>query len=301
MADLTEKQFELDGAVFGWGCPVDLKADGFRPGGSNVRSSDADLPTEDGRRFGVDLKGGETWGFSLFTSAEDEGDGWAAYRDLKRAWDANSYRRTSGAYTRLRYALGGQTRNVYGKPRRWTPGDTSQSPDGLLHIEADFELVDDQVYDDATGSLTVGLGTPEELESGVMVPFIPPFDSIPRPTDGASEIYVDSDEETRTWVSVTFSTDGGPLSNAEVQIGGWLCRLVDPVPAFNGVLVDPRPWVRSAAFVQGGGGVAINARTTRMAKMWLPPGRHPVIFSGIDPTGAATCTVSWQNARRAPR
>lgn len=300
MAILLDRQFELDGIVFGEGCRVDVKGDGFRPGGVVPRTADAELPTEDGRRFGVELRGGETYGFSLFTMDEDEGAAWDSYSALKKAWDFRKYRRTSGEYTRLRYRLAGQTRNVYGRPRRWTPGDTSQSHQGLLHIEADFETVDDQVYDDEVKAATVQLNSPLAPESGFIVPFIPPFSSTPRPTDSTSEVVVESDEDTKTWVTVIFSTGAGTMSEAEVTIGDWTVKLSDPIPAHNAVTVDPRPWVRSAA-LQTGGGVAVNARVTRMTKMWLPPGRHPIIFNGIDPSGAGRCTVSWQNARCSPR
>lgn len=300
MADLLEKQFELDGQIFGMNCDVDIKGDGFRVGGVVVRSSDAELPTEDGRRFGVDLHGGETWSFGLFTNLEEEAEAWTAYAALKRVWTSPEIRRVSGAYTRLRYRMGGKTRCIYGRPRRWTPGDTSQAPDGLLHIEADFEMADDQVYDDDVKAVTVGLDSPLAPESGVMVPFIPPFDSTPRAVDSTSELYIEADEGTKTWVTLIFSTGAGTLDQASVNIGGWRAELVDPVPAFNAVIVDPRPWVRSAS-LQTGGGVPLNARVTRMAKMWLPPGRHTVTFNGVDPTSAATCTVSWQNARSSPR
>jgi hypothetical protein len=284
MADLYEKQFELDGQVFGWDCPVDIKDDGFRPGGNALRTSDADLPTEDGRRFGVDLRGGETWGFSLFTSPSVEGEGWAAYRDVKQ----------------LRYRLGGQNRCVYGRPRRWTPGDTKSGHAGLLFVEADFETVDAQVYDAEVKAVRVGMGSPLAMESGFIVPFTPPFTSIPRSTDSTDEAFVDSDEDTQTWVTIMFTTNAGSLSEAEVTVGEWTARLRDTIPPYNAVTLDPRPWVRSAQLASGGG-VAINPRVTRMANMWLPAGRHPIIFNGIDPTGSATCTVSWQNARRSPR
>lgn len=300
MATLTEKQFELDGQVFGMDCDVDIKSDGLRIGGVVVRTNDGTLPTEDGRRFGVELHDGETWGFGLFTNLEDEPSAWAAYAALKKVWTFQGGRRTAGAYTRLRYRLGGKTRCIYGRPRRWTPGDTSQSTDGLIHIEADFEMADDQVYDDDVQSETIGLDSPPSSESGVIVPFTPPFTSTVRPST-SHEIVIDGDEDARTWVTVLFVTGSGTLSDAEVQIGDWRCKLVDPVPPENAVLIDPRPWVRSVGFINDGGGVAISPRVTKMANMWLPPGRYSVIFSGSDSSGAATATVSWQNARLAPR
>lgn len=300
MADLLEKQFELDGVVFGMDCPVDITPDGFRPGGTTLRASDADLPTEDGRRFGVTLHGGETWGFGLFTNLDEEVDAWNAYTALKKVWSADKYRRMSGEYTRLRYRLGGQTRNVYGQPRRWTPGSTATSISGMLPIECDFETADDQVYDDDVQSVTIRMGSPLAQESGFLVPMIPPFTSTPRNLDSTDEVVVDSDEDTRTWVTVILTADASTLSQAEVTVGDWTVLLRDPVPPKNAAIIDPRPWVRTATLTSGGG-VAINPRVTRMAKMWLPPGRWPVIFNGVDPTNTASCTVSWQNARRAPR
>lgn len=301
MADLLEKQFELDGKVFGWGCPVDIHQTGFRPGGNNVRGNDVNAPHRDGVRPGADWRGSEVWGFSLFTNGEDEVGGWDAYTNLKTAWDADAYRLEPGEVTPLRYRLGGATRRVYGRPRRWTPALGEDYGEGRVDIEADFEVTYPQIYDDEIQTAgPISIGDPLDIEAGFMVPFTTPFTSTPSLADRVFEVVIGGDEDTRTPVWVTFEADGAVLTNPQVNIGDWVVKVEDVVYPNDPVTVDGRPWQRTA-LRKSGGGVRLTPRVTRLSRMWLPPGRHSVLFSGEDPSSSATVTVSWRNARRSPR
>jgi len=293
--DLQEKQYEIGGVTFGLDCPVEVKADGWVPGTATLRTQDIDNPTGDGVRPGKDFKGAATWGFSLYTNARTEKEAWASVAALAAAWDNEDVRLTSGAVVPLRYRVAGETRVVYGRPRRWTATVNNTSMQGRIEIEADFIVVDPTVYSDTMRTHIIPIAVPLELDAGLDVPFIPPFTT----SAGASvrESAVRIGGELPTPIIVTFN---GPVADAAVRIGGWTAALPDPVAADNPVTVDARPWVR-AATAASGGGVKVSPRVTRISKMWLPPGIHEVIFTGDDITSTASVLVSWREAYRTPR
>jgi len=293
--DLQEKQYEIGGVVFGLNCPIEVKSNGWVPGTAALRTQDADQPTGDGVRMGKDFKGAATWSFSLFTNQENETEAWAALSQLAAAWDNEEIRTTSGAVVPLRYRVAGQTRVVYGRPRRWTASPTNDSMQGKIEIECDFLVADPTVYSDTMRTLIVPVAVPLELDAGLEVPFIPPFTT----SAGASvrESSVRIGGEMPTPITLTFY---GPIDNATVRIGGWTAALQDPVSIDDPVTIDARPWIR-AATTESGGGVRVSPRVTRISKMWLPPGIHEVIFTGEDITSTASVLVSWREAYRTPR
>lgn len=312
MAELTEKQFELKGVVFGWGCPVDVHSGGWNPGGKNVRNRDVEHPTRDGMRPGRDLAGSQTHAFSLFANQENEHDAWAAVEQLQYAWDADDERMTAGEVLALRYNIAGQTRRVYGRPRRWTPSSTETGVTGRIDIEADFVTVDQIVYEDELQSETFPIAPPTDVTAGMIPPVIMPFTSSAGVSTTIYDIAVGGTRSTPVWI--TFEADYG-LADASIritektkptgapesyQLTDWTAALRDPVLAGDPVTIDARPWI-TAATKSSGGGARVNPRVTRIHQMWLPPGEHAVAFTGNDPTGTATATVSWRNARRSPR
>lgn len=292
---MIDNQFELGGVVFGDACPVDITPEGWKPGGGELQSSSTPDPTTDGVRFGRSLRGAALWEYELFTNVDTEADAWAALTELQEQWDADEIRLEPGPVVPLRYRIAGQVRRVYGRPRRWTRTVDNKRLGGNLGVVADFELVEDTVYEDDEDSVTIGLGVPLDPDAGVIPPFILPFDLAPGSVERQSSIEIGGDKKTPVWV--TFS---GPVANAQVQIGGWKAGLVDPVDIDDPVTIDARPWVRAATRASGGG-VRVDPRITKISKMWLPPGHHEVIFTGADITSTATVTVSWRNARRSPR
>lgn len=292
---LAEKQFELDGVVFGLDAPVGLKADGWTPGAPALRTSDVDRAAGDGVRMGRDFKGAATWSFSLFTDGQTEDEAWASLARLAEAWDADTARSEPDAVLPLRYRMAGQERVVYGRPRRWTPTVNNLVMGGRIDVEADFDLVYHLIFDGVQESRTIGIAAPLDLAAGLMVPFTPPFTT----SAGASvrESSVTIGGSVPTPITVTFN---GPVTNAAVRVGGWMAALEDTVYADDPATIDGRPWVR-AATTRSGGGVRVSPRVTRISKMWLPPGTHEVIFTGEDPTSSASVEISWHNAYRSPR
>lgn len=292
MAELFEKQFELGGVVFGAGAPVEIIS--WTPGTPAARTQDVDNPVGDGIRMGRDTRGSATWTFSMYTNAESEEEAWETLAALAAAWDADEVRQEAGEVVPLRYCLAGQTRVIYGRPRRWSIVPTNMSLSGRIDIEADFATVDHRIYDDVLHTLPVTLTPPLEVDAGFLVPFTPPFTTSAGSSQRESQVTIGGTVPTP--IMVTFS--GG--SNVAVRIGGWTAALVDPVLTTDPVTVDGRPWVRAATYMSGAS-ARVSPRVTKISKMWLPPGTHEVVFTGTDPAGSASVLVSWRNANRTPR
>lgn len=292
---MRDDQFELGGVLFGKDCPVDITDDGWNPGAGELRVPSDPNPTRSGVRFGRRLRGSALWEFKVFTNLEDEAPAWDALAELKEAWDADEL--DDGGVVPLRYAIAGQTRRVYGQPRRWTPTINNDRIGGKIGAVCDFELIEDTVYEDDEQSVVVPLGLPFDPDAGIITPFIPPVTFDAGSVTRESEVVIGGDKKTP--VAITFE---GPLTNAMVRIGGWSAGLVDYVQGGpeNAVTIDGRPWV-VAATRRDGGGARVDPRNTRISKMWLPPGAHQVVFTGESSTGAATATVTWRNALRTPR
>lgn len=309
MVELAEKQWELEGVVFGLDAPLHVEASGWAPGTAALSNQDVQLPGRDSVRMGKDFFAGATWQFSMFTIAETEEQAWEDVSDLQAVWPTDALRLDSGAVVPLRYRVADVVRRVYGRPRRFTTSVNNGSLGGLLTIEADFGTVDHRVYDDVEQSVTVELAPPVDTGQGVIPPFIPPY--VPSRSDQTRKTTVQVGGKVPTPVTITID---GDVDAAVVTLASYVdpddidagtvelfkAALRDPVVAGNPVTFDARPWARSVT-KRFGGGAAVNPRISRVSEMYLPPGQHEITFTGANPTGDATATVAWRNARRTPR
>lgn len=298
---VEEKQFELGGVTFGLGCDVELTADGWQPGSTSMRSNDVDVAGASGRRFGRSIPGGATWGFSLYTDQDSEEEAWRALSDLKAAWESLADPTgivESESVTFLRYQIAGKTRRVYGQPRRFDKVVSNLSLSGRIDLEADFELAFPLYLDDTEHSQTFGILAPPDPTAGVIVPVIVPFTSSSGTGERVGSIKIGG--EVPTPVIVEFIAGTGNLFDAQVTVGTGVVALRDTVFTTEKVIADPRPWVRSVSTASGGA-VAVDARVTRLAKMWLPPGEHRVVFTGEDATSSASAVIRWHDAYRSER
>lgn len=311
-AVLGEKQYEIGGIVFGLGARVEVKSDGWTPGGPDLNRSDVKRASGDGVRFGRDRHGSATWGFDLFTNADSEDadaeqQAWDALAELHNAWGDDDVRQTSGAVVPLRYRIAGQTRRVYGRPRRWTPSPNNLSLSGRIDVVADFNTVDHLVYEDDVVEEWIDIAPPDDPNAGLIPPFIPPVTTTPRSAPRQGQIVVGGTVPTP--IELEFH---GPVAEAKVEVPGkpasapgrqpfpgWTAGLKYAVLADDPVTLDAHPWV-NAATKKSGGGAEVTPRT-RISRMWLPPGTHDVIFTGVDTTGSASVAVRFRNAHRSAR
>jgi hypothetical protein len=296
---LGEKQYELGGVSFGLGLPIAVNGEGWQPGSATSRNQDLSLPSSDGIRFGKDYKAESVWAFSMHTDQDNEIDAWARVAELGKVWDAQDTRQTSGAVLPLRYCVAGQTRRIYGRPRRWSPVPTNLSMSGRIDIEADFTAAHPLFFDDAESTRTLNVGSAIETDSGWTFPTAFPFSSSPGNLTSQSTITVGGEEDTPLVMKLT--AVGANLTNPIISVAGiFTIAINDTITPSNPVTIDARPWARSITS-QAGGTVAVSPRVTRLSKAWLPPGNHDVIFSGTDITSTATLLISWRGAYTSPR
>lgn len=282
MSLTADFQFDLDGYVFGTGTDVHVAEWG--PGEGDIRVQDAPLDGDDVRLFGRDWRTPGSINFDLEIRERTVDDALEILGPLRSSWDGP--RDTPRAVSTLRYRLGGRTRRVYGRPRRFTPV-ASELVFGLLPVVADFVLADVNHYDDTERSVSsdlTGSTNPLGVSSPIRSPFAAAFGEWTAP---ARTMVVGGDRA--TWPVVEFR--GGV--NPWCEIAGWRCRVLASLNWDETVVVDTRPWVRSSTL--NGSYVPLD-RGSRLAEMSVPPGNWPVRYGNDSSAGAPSVTVRWRNA-----
>jgi hypothetical protein len=292
---LEEKQFEIDGVTFGMQCPIGLIDGGWNLGTPELQSQDSRNPNGDGQRFGRDTYSSQTWSWALFTNQRDEDTAWAVASQLEKVWKNPDLREVPDAVTSLRYRVAGRTRMIYGRPRRFTPSVDNKSIQGRIDIQCDFTLAHPTYFGETEYSETVTVNPPIDLEAGLEVPFVPPFNTSPGATERTYGITIGGDAPTPVRVEIH-----GLIEDPYVSVGDAVVSLRETVTAENPVTADPRPWVNSITTADGAG-VQVAPRETRLSKLWLPPGDHAVVLRGFSATGTAYAVLRWQDAYETPR
>lgn len=296
---LDDYQFELEDVPFGIDLPVHLAEDGFNPDMGGWRTQDFEHPTGDGGVPGRDFKEIGSWGFKLFTIAEDPVAALEDMAQLASVWPPEWLVETPLALVPLRYRLAGRTRRVYGRPRRWTAPPSNQLMNGYIPITCDFSVFNPLFYDDVeqTFDITIGQGTTGG--GGLRSPL-----TAPMRTTGVSKPasrYLEVGGDRATWPVIELQGGINPwveISGTEMRQGRevpfiWRCRALRSMNWDEKVTVDTRPWVRSSTI---NGGYARLSPDSRLAGMKLPPGRHFVRFGSDSAATPSTITVRWRDA-----
>jgi hypothetical protein len=288
MAALDEFQFELDGYVFGNGLPVFVDADGFDPGDPEKLTQDGVNPITGARMFGRDRQSAGSWTFACHVDREDVEGALASAAEMGAKWRDEKWHDPDTIAT-LRYRIGGRTRAVFGKPRRFSfkPGNAILG--GTVPPLASFDLTDAKHYDDVEQFVDLQIVPVES--GGFTVPFTAPLlistdTQTPRP--GAVLIEGDA----RTAVIVEFT---GPLTNGQLVVGGLTYGFTGTLPVDAKLIINAQPWAQSVTRVGNTTGVALS-RKTRLARSLLEPGAYEALFTGADQSGSARCRVRWRNA-----
>jgi len=293
MTALQEHQFELDGKTFGLGLPISLDEGGFDTGSAEWRTQDADNPTSDGTRFGRDYLVGPTWGFQLFVDGTDAADALEKLAPLANAWRRDEKtRRTPGTFSTLRYCVGGRTRRVYGRPRRYSAPPNNQILNGYIPVTTDFRCADHLHYDDVQNTVVVPIVP--ATTGGVIGPVVGPVTTLQAPGPRSGSIVVDGDEGAETIITIK-----GPIARPTVSSAGWTLSFA---PDFSlaydqSVTIDTRAWVNTV-LRNDGASVAgkLTRQSTTLPNIRLQPGNREIVFTGVDASGTASCTVRWRPA-----
>lgn len=290
MATLNEGEFELDGFGFGGeGHGVVVPPSGFDPGSASLDTQDGSNPVGDGLLMGRDFVRPPLWGFTLLTNADTASDALDNLEALQAKWRADNVRQSPGAFSTLRYQLGGRTRRVYGRARRFSTAINTTLWSGLTGAVADFQLVDPLFYDDAQRSQTVSI-VPASV-GGVLSPLIGPITTLAGgPRQG---VIADVGGSAPTPI---YATIRGPITNPWVSGPGFKLQLNTSLGSGQYVTFDARPWAMTVRRNDGASLAGKLSRTSRLTDAKLRPGSCELLFGGSDPTATATCTVTWRPA-----
>jgi hypothetical protein len=280
-----------EGAVFGIGREVSMDETGFQPGSTDWATQDSESPQSGVTNFGRDRLLGPTWGFALHVNRTSATEALETLRAFRKAWHALQIRDTPGAVLPLRFRLEGETRRVYGRPRRFDAPPDNKILSGYVPITTDFKCVDGFVYDDVMTSASMLVGTDyadgtEDTGGGFVFPVTFPTITL-APTVRREQLTIGGDAP--AYPIITFV---GPVVNPELVTDDWALTLNYNIPDGQYVRIDTRPW-RYTALLNGTASVAgFLGRRTRMSQIVLNPGRFEARFNGFS-SSIGSCTVQW--------
>lgn len=288
-AVLSDGSFELDGFQFGGESDsVVVQPGGFDSGTANWRTQDQDNPSGDSLMFGRDFLTGPTWGFVLLSNEYTATDALDSLDAMATLWLNNASRSTPGAVSTLRYNIGGRTRRVYGRPRRWNTAVTPGLWSGVAPVIADFKRVDALHYDDALRTIQVSIIP--ATTGGLLAPLAAPLSTL-----GGGERQGVIDSVGGSAPTPFIAVIEGPITSPWISGPGWKLTFLTTLAYDQSLTVDTRPWAKTILRQDGASLAGTLTRTsTPLAEALLKPGGAELIFGGIDATGTARCTVSWR-------
>lgn len=289
MADLKDFQFELDGYAFGLDLPVLLTDGGFSPGTAEWRTQDQEVAQGDGTTFGRDFLSGPSWTWELGTDREDPVSALQTLNSFARVWRADPRRVKPGSVSTLRYRVGGRTRQVYGRPRRFAAAPANAILSGWIPITCDFACADALHYSDVEESTSVAITTSNS--GGLRAPLKEPLSTVTQGAETVSGIMVSGDAP--TWATVEFT---GPVSRPYVDVGDWHCGLTGSLADGETVVIDSRPWARTVLRDDGASLAGRLDRRSYLDSMLLAPGIYPIVYGGGSSVATSTATIRWRSA-----
>lgn len=294
---LTEGQWSLTAGsntiVMGPGTPYNVRT--FEIGEPDQRNSDHERAREDGDEFGRDYRGGRTLTFELNALSDPYSsvqlDRHRNVLDdlaqLESMWDAEAVRTRPGETCVLAYCRAGETRRVYGRPRRFQPVSTLDWA-GNVPVTAAFRTKDHRFYSDGESAVTFGF-VPETV-GGLIGPLIGP---IIASGDGVGSTGFTVGGTEAAWL--TYRIDG-PIANPVVElVDHWSVTMNVTLAADQWLLVDPSPWQRLVRRNDGANLAGVfTADSQRLSGMRVRPGARSIILRGNDPTGTSRLSCFYR-------
>lgn len=296
MSALTDYQYEIlasedetDGYVFGLHAPIGVDNGGFDQGTVGWKTQDTEGDRADGRRFGADWASPPTYAFEMTVDRETMGEAREELESLGALWPDEVARTTPGSAQVIRYQLDGQVRRVYGRPRRFTAPLDNLAGVGRVPVITDFACADARIYDDVEQVAEYTIIPP--ASGGLIAPLIAPLTSEPYASPRVSSIIVGGRLATPVVVKIT-----GPGTGLGVATPFW-SAVTTELDEGETIVIDPRPWRRTSYRELDGAGLGGRlTSSTRLDRMVLRPGAHPIAFFGTDTTGTATASLHWRSA-----
>lgn len=290
MAALEDFQFELDGYAFGDGLPIFMDEEGFDTGELGFVTQDTVNPITGVTMMGRDVLKTPDWSFALHVNQDDPESALAELAKLGKA-ATNDGRGWSDSRTviPLRYAVGGRTRRVYGRPRRFSYKPNNRIIGGYMPPLLTFGRTDALHYDDFEQSVTLGLAP--SIPGGLEWPAEFPM-TFNRPADFTRPGGIVVGGDAPTYPVIKFV---GPSLNPRVTIGTFKMGLVGTLGSLATVTIDTRPWAQTIVRTGSTSGVKLT-QDTRLARAVLEPGSYEAVYAATDITGESSCQVRWRDA-----
>ncbi|MEU2968958.1 hypothetical protein ABZ687_28775 [Streptomyces ardesiacus] len=219
---------------------------------------------------------------------------------LRQAWRADSVRDRAGGVAWLRHTtVGGRTRMLYGRPRKFAVGHSRLTRQGYTPVVCDFVSIDDRFYD-ATESAQDLWGL-----RWVGVPGRPgrPADAGPGVTDSKTTAVIKQKGRVATHPYVRVY---GPCKNPKVTlVGVWEAQLsLELKSTSEYVQIDPRPFARSVMHYKSGSSSSVADKLTRssprLAEMVIPPGQWTAKLAytnaAVTTTTGPRVEIRWRDA-----
>lgn len=296
---LQDGQFQLGNTVFGEGTMYPCQPPEFGP--PDLTVNDVGRPGGDGLRIGRESRQGRVLTFDM--GVMGSGNGRPGGREmfdrlaaLEKEWmfeGDNSYymlRDLPQICQPLSYCRGGETRRVYGRPRRFAP----VYPDTMapwINVTADYQTLDHYSYSETISYTTVG--TIAVSKAGLRTPIRTPISLVRTPTQtNPNPIKVGGTAP--AWLRFFIF---GPIANPVVEVSGaFRVELKVSLKFDEWAIVDPTPWgqmVRKSDASNLAG--YLSWSTPPMSKMKVSPGSWRIRLNGADPTGTAFVYIDWRN------
>ncbi|WGH21365.1 minor tail protein [Arthrobacter phage Emotion] len=281
---MAEGDFDLNGYKMGLG--YDVVVESFDPGSAEWITQDAVAPVGGRRNFGADYASGPTWVLDLATDTHDAASARAALAGAARAWRPSGLA-TPGYEAILKYTIGGETRRVYGRPRKFAPIANGVSASGVMLATAEFVTSEAFTHAEEARSLTVGLVPVES--GGFTSPLISPITTVAGSQRQGLIDDVGGDAPAPMTITIQ-----GPVSGPKVSSSGWYFSLPSLSLAYDqSVTIDTRKGtVRRNDGANLGG--LLSRGSTRLVDARLKTGAVEFIYSGTDQTATSTATVTWR-------
>lgn len=286
MADLLTGQYELDGYLFGLASDeVSVLSDGWDPGSYDIDNQDADNPIGDNTWFGRDyFKPGSV---TLTMLVHHDENCRPALTRLANAWRADHIRKTPGAESVLRYNSFGETRRVYGRPRRFAVEKQPINDPTYRVVTADFKLSEYVSYGDSTNLVTMDLIT-TPIGGGVTLPAVLPW------TLGASEStarrgIVTIGGAPAPFIATFYGPITGTANNWRLQTANWVFTSNASLRPGETLTLD----TRKGTLTHSSGASAVGSIGRSSLTPRLPTGTSEILFGAADSTATAYATVQW--------
>ncbi|MFB6643168.1 hypothetical protein ACFCYF_38760 [Streptomyces chartreusis] len=273
VAELADWQVEIGGVVLlGPQTPIPVgEIEGL--GAPDVRPQDVDNPVADGTLPGIDLYGPRT--VRIEAGIRTPGDPAAAadhLARLQRAACAENVRTRTGALSVLRARWPGHpTRRLYGRIRRMEATSTASAVHGWIPLDIEFVAMDPLFHADTETSLAL------------------PLDQADRPGR------IVNDGDAAAWPTLRIN---GPITHPKIWNTVTGQRLELDLILRSGEYVDiaTRPGTRWVLRNGKTNAASALTPTSRLDRFAIPSGPSEIAWSGTDPTGTSSVTVTWRMA-----